>query len=199
VTIADTKKKLRKQALAQRALIDPSTAAEAARDSLIDLIDRKIIDIADGAGVSGYIAMKGELDPRPALQALETRGCTLLLPYTQARGAPLRFLEAPGGEATGRDAFGIAAPPETAAERNPALLLVPLAAFDRRGFRLGYGGGFYDAALTRLRRTGHPVAIGWAYAAQEVAEVPTEPHDARLDWIVTEREAIYIQATPPSR
>lgn len=199
MTIADAKQALRKQALAQRALIDPSTAAEAARDSLIDLIDRKVIDVADGAAVSGYVAMKGELDPRPALQALERRGCTLLLPYTQARGEPLRFLEAPGGEATSRDAFGIAAPPDGAAERNPVLLLVPLAAFDRHGFRLGYGGGFYDAALTRLRHTGPTVAVGWAYAAQEVAEVPTEPHDARLDWIVTEREAIYIQATPSSR
>lgn len=207
MTIAEAKKALRRTALAQRAQIDPSNAADKACAFLIDLIDRKAIDLEHdvdpamkrGAGVSGYVAMKGELDPRPALLALEKRGCTLLLPYTTARGEPLRFLDAPGARAPSRDACGLAAPPETAAEQDPAILLVPLAAFDRRGHRLGYGGGFYDAALTRLRRAGRPVAIGWAYAAQEVAAVPTEPHDAPLDWIVTEREAIYIQATPSSR
>ena len=177
----------------------PLNAAQAARDILIDLIEGDALRIADGSRLSGYVAMKGELDPRPALLALEKRGCTILLPYTEARGRPLRFLEAPGGRASSQDAFGIAAPPITAAEQDPDALIIPLAAFDRRGYRLGYGGGFYDAALTRLRHTGRPVAIGWAYAAQEVDEVPVEPHDAPLDWIVTEREAIYISATPASR
>ena len=136
--------------------------------------------------------MRGELDPRPALLALEARGCRTVLPHTTGKGEPLRFLEAPGGLAESTDAFGIAAPPAPAAEFDPDLLLVPLAAFDRRGYRLGYGGGFYDAALARLRTGGTVTAVGWAFAAQEVAAVPAEPHDARLDWIVTEREAIYI-------
>ena len=138
--------------------------------------------------------MRGELDPRPALLALEAKGCRTVLPHTTGRGQPLRFLEAPGGVASSVDSLGIAAPPASAAEFDPDLLLVPLAAFDRRGYRLGYGGGFYDAALARLRANGSVTAIGWAFAAQEVEAIPTEPHDARLDWIVTEREAIYISA-----
>lgn len=162
-------------------------AAEAAATHLL----RAIVAVP-GQTVAGYAAMRGELDPRPALLALEAKGCRTVLPRTTGKGEPLRFLEAPGGIAESVDALGIAAPPASAAEYNPELLLVPLAAFDRRGYRLGYGGGFYDAALARLRAGGPVTAVGWAFAAQEIEAVPAEAHDARLDWIVTEREAIYI-------
>ncbi|MDE0255966.1 MAG: 5-formyltetrahydrofolate cyclo-ligase [Rhodospirillaceae bacterium] len=188
-TVAAAKRALRRRALAQRRLLDIPEAAGAAAAHLL-----QAVDIAPGDTVAGYAAMRGELDPRPALLALEARGCRTVLPYTTGRGEPLRFLEAPGGVAESIDALGIAAPPASAAEFDPDLLLVPLAAFDRRGYRLGYGGGFYDAALARLRAEGTITAVGWAFAAQEVEAVPAEPHDARLDWIVTEREAIYISA-----
>lgn len=162
-------------------------AAEAAATHLL-----QAIGAVPGQTVAGYAAMRGELDPRPALLALEAKGCRTVLPHTTGKGEPLRFLESPCGIAESVDALGIAAPPASAAEVDPDLLLVPLAAFDRRGYRLGYGGGFYDAALARLRAGGPVTAVGWAFAAQEVEAVPAEPHDARLDWIVTEREAIYI-------
>ena len=186
-TVAEAKRALRRRALAQRRQLDNPEAADAAAACLL-----QAVDIASGTTAAGYAAMRGELDPRPALLALEARGCRTVLPHTAGKGEPLRFLEAPGGLAECTDAFGIAAPPASAAEFDPDLLLVPLAAFDRRGFRLGYGGGFYDAALARLRAGGTVTAVGWAFAAQEVEAVPAEPHDARLDWIVTEREAIYI-------
>ena len=186
-TVAEAKRALRRRALAQRRQLDNPEAAGAAAARLL-----QAVDIASGTTVAGYAAMRGELDPQPALLALEARGCRTVLPHTTGKGEPLRFLEAPGGLAHSVDALGIAAPPATAAEFDPNLLLVPLAAFDRRGFRLGYGGGFYDAALDRLRAGGMVTAVGWAFAAQEVRAVPAEPHDARLDWIVTEREAIYI-------
>ncbi len=188
-TVAAAKRALRRSALAQRALLDIPGAAGAAAAHLL-----QAADIAPGVTVAGYAAMRGELDPRPALLALEARGCRTVLPHTTGRNEPLRFLEAPGGVAGSTDALGIAAPPASAAEFDPDLLLVPLAAFDRRGYRLGYGGGFYDAALARLRAGGTITAVGWAFATQEVEAVPAEPHDARLDWIVTEREAIYISA-----
>ena len=188
-SIAQAKKALRSRALAQRKRLTDPDAAGAAAALLLQAIDPP-----SGQTVAGYAAMRGELDPRPALLALEAKGCRTVLPHTTGRGQPLRFLEAPGGVASSIDTFGIAAPPASAAEFDPDLLLVPLAAFDRRGYRLGYGGGFYDAALARLRANGSVTAIGWAFAAQEVAAIPTEPHDARLDWIVTEREAIYISA-----
>lgn len=186
-TVAEAKRALRRRALAQRRQLDNPEAADAAAARLL-----QAVDIASGTTAAGYAAMRGELDPRRALLALEARGCRTVLPHTTGKGEPLRFLEAPGGLAESVDAFGIAAPPASAAEFDPDLLLVPLAAFDRRGYRLGYGGGFYDAALARLRAGGTVTAVGWAFAAQEVESVPAEPHDARLDWIVTEREAIYI-------
>ena len=188
-SIAQAKKALRSRALAQRKRLTDPDAAGAAAALLLQAIDPP-----SGQTVAGYAAMRGELDPRPALLALEAKGCRTVLPHTTGRGQPLRFLEAPGGVASSVDSLGIAAPPASAAEFDPDLLLVPLAAFDRRGYRLGYGGGFYDAALARLRANGSVTAIGWAFAAQEVEAIPTEPHDARLDWIVTEREAIYISA-----
>lgn len=188
-TVAEAKRALRRRALTQRRLLDIPGAAGAAAAHLL-----QAVDIAPGVTVAGYAAMRGELDPRPALLALEAMGCRTALPHTTGRGEPLRFLEAPGGVAGSTDALGIAAPPASAAEVDPDLLLVPLAAFDRRGYRLGYGGGFYDAALARLRAGGTVTAVGWAFAAQQVEAVPAEPHDARLDWIVTEREAIYISA-----
>ncbi len=186
-TVAEAKRALRRRALAQRSQFDNPEAAGAAAARLL-----QAIDVAPGLTVAGYAAMRGELDPRPALFALEARGCRTVLPHTTGKGEPLRFLDAPGGLAGSVDALGIAAPPASAAEFDPDLLLVPLAAFDRQGYRLGYGGGFYDAALARLRAGGSVTAVGWAFAAQEVEAVPAEPHDARLDWIVTEREAIYI-------
>ena len=188
-SVGEAKRALRRHALAQRRQFDNPEAAIAAAVRLL-----QAVDIVSGIAVAGYAAMRGELDPRPALLALEARGCRTELPRTTGKGEPLRFLEAPGGLAESVDAFGIAAPPASAAEADPDLLLVPLAAFDRRGYRLGYGGGFYDAALTRLRAGGTVTAVGWAFAAQEVEAVPAEPHDARLDWIVTEQEAIYISA-----
>ena len=187
----ESKRALRRRALAQRQrLNNPDSARDAAVAAVANLL--RAFAAAPGLTVAGYAAMRGELDPRPALLALEARGCRAVLPHTTGKGEPLRFLAAPGGRADSIDALGIAAPPASAAEFDPDLLLVPLAAFDRRGFRLGYGGGFYDAALTRLRAGGTVTAVGWAFAAQEVEAVPAEPHDARLDWIVTEREAIYI-------
>lgn len=190
-TVAEAKRALRRHALAHRErLNDPDTARDAAIAAAAHLL--QAVATAPGLTVAGYAAMRGELDPRPALLALQARGCRTVLPHTTGKGEPLRFLVAPGGLADSIDSFGIAAPPTSAAEFDPDILLVPLAAFDRRGFRLGYGGGFYDAALARLRVGGTVTAVGWAFAAQEVEAVPAEPHDARLDWIVTEREAIYI-------
>ena len=87
-------------------------------------------------------------------------------------------------------AFGVREPFPEASEVRPDVLLVPMLAFDRQGFRLGYGGGFYDRTLALLRQDGSPVAIGIAFAAQEVDRVPVAEYDQPLNWIVTEREAI---------
>lgn len=136
--------------------------------------------------VSAYWPMRSEADPRPILEALHERGLPLCLPAIVEkrmhfrRWAPWEPI-VPGG-------FGTLVPAPEQPEVKPAILIVPLAAFDRRGCRIGYGKGYYDRAITELE----PAAtIGIAYAAQEVAEVPAEVHDRRLDWVVTQDETIH--------
>ncbi|MCY4192321.1 MAG: 5-formyltetrahydrofolate cyclo-ligase [Rhodospirillaceae bacterium] len=187
-SIADTKRILRREALARRETQpNPGSAARKARGRL-----QSVLTPATGQVVSGYVAMRGELDPGPALLALENEGCRIALPYPVGKGRPLKFLAAPGARADAWDAYGIKAPPVEVEALVPDILIVPLAAFDREGYRLGYGGGFYDAAMAHLRSTKPLIAVGLAFAVQEVGTIPRQPHDARLDWIVTEREAIYI-------
>lgn len=143
-----------------------------------------VFDAASGP-VSAYWPMRSEADPRPILEVLHARGLQLCLPAIVARRmifrrwAPYEPI-VPGG-------FGTLVPDPAQPESVPAILIVPLAAFDRRGFRIGYGKGHYDAKLAEL---GPVTSIGIAYAAQEIDAVPEEPHDRRLDWIVTERETI---------
>ncbi len=135
--------------------------------------------------VAGYLPIRDEIDPRPALQALAAVGMSLCLPAIEGTGLPLTFRSWVPGSATGIGRFGVEVPLDgTPAE--PDLLLVPLLAFDARGHRLGYGGGFYDRTIALLRERRRVVALGFAYAAQRVSQVPDSATDMRLDGIVTE-------------
>lgn len=145
----------------------------------------------DGAVVASYIPIHDELDSRPLLMALEERGFRPAAPCIVARDNPLVFRahDVYGGLAPGP--FGIPEPPPTAALLEPDLLLVPLLAFDRRGHRLGYGRGYYDRTLAALRARRPIVAVGLAFAAQEMLSLPISGDDQRLDWVVTEEEVIH--------
>jgi 5-formyltetrahydrofolate cyclo-ligase len=135
-----------------------------------------------GRVLAGYMPMRTEIDPLPAMAA--HRG-TVCVPVIAGAGLPLRFREWSPGCAMTPGEFGALIPAE-GAWLEPEVLIVPLLAFDARGYRLGYGGGFYDRTLERLRGL-HPVlAVGFAFAAQQVPEVPVEPTDQRLDAILTE-------------
>jgi 5-formyltetrahydrofolate cyclo-ligase len=140
--------------------------------------------LADHAGkvLSGYMPMRTEIDPLPAMAA--HRG-VVGVPVIPGRAMPLRFREWSPGCAMQTGEFGALIPAE-GAWVDPQVLIVPLLSFDARGYRLGYGGGFYDRTLEQLRARHQTLAIGFAFAAQEVDEVPTEPTDQRLDAIVTE-------------
>ena len=140
-----------------------------------------------GAPLAGYMPIRTEIDPRPAMAA---HFGPVAVPVIVGTGLPLRFHRWTPDCVMCDGPFGAAIPAE-AEEVTPRVLIVPLLAFDRRGFRLGYGGGFYDRTLARLRAAGPVTAIGFAFAAQEVEEVPTEPTDAALDLIVTETETIH--------
>jgi 5-formyltetrahydrofolate cyclo-ligase len=148
------------------------------------------ISLPSGAAVSGYWPMRDELDPRPALLALHGRGHPLCLPVVVGKARPLCFRAWRPGDTLVSGGFGTQVPDAAQPEVAPRVLLVPLLAFDRAGYRLGYGGGFYDRTLAALRAAGEVVAIGVAIAAQEIAAVPHDATDARLDWIVTEADAI---------
>jgi 5-formyltetrahydrofolate cyclo-ligase len=137
--------------------------------------------------VAGYWPIGSEIDPRPALLALAARGAILALPETTAPGEALRLRLWTPGETLQLGRFGTSHP--SGAIVAPDLVLVPLLAFDRSGQRLGYGGGYYDRTLAIEPR---PYAIGCAYAAQERAGLPVEPHDIRLDAIATEAGMIEI-------
>jgi len=143
------------------------------------------IALLPGAVVSGYWPIRTEIDPRPALEALAASR-RIVLPVVEGPGRPLGFRYwSPGAELI-PGAFGAAIPAREAGAE-PEILIVPLLAFDARGYRLGYGGGYYDRTLEKLRTLRPTVAIGFAFAAQEVAELPVEPTDQRLDMVVTEK------------
>ena len=148
------------------------------------------IDPAPGTAVSGYWPVGDELDCRPLLHRLVAAGCVVGLPVVVARRAPLAFRAWAPGAAMAAGVLAIPVPAGDAAAVVPSVLIVPLLAFDRSGYRLGYGGGYYDRTLADLRASGGPVtAVGYGFAAQEVAAVPHDDTDQRLDWIVTERQA----------
>jgi len=121
---------------------------------------------------------------------LAERGHRLALPVSLKQGAPLGFRAWVPGDRLVPDIMRIEAPLESAPALVPALLLVPMLAFDRACRRLGYGAGFYDRTLAALRRSGTTLALGLAFGAQEVARVPAGPDDAPLDAVVTENEVV---------
>jgi len=145
--------------------------------------------LATGAVVSGYWPARSELDIRPLMAKLHQSGHAIGLPVVVARGRPLVFRRWQPGAALEEKPFGLCEPPASAAEVVPDVLLVPLLACDREGYRIGYGGGYYDLTLRALRARQEVLAIGVGYAAQRIERLPHDGHDERLDWLVTEEGA----------
>jgi len=175
---------------------DLRTAALAARDALssdqraaaaVAVAARGLpVAIAPGAIVSAYSPIRSEIDPAPLMRALASQGAWLALPAVLARGKALAFRAWSPGDRLMLGPLGILEPSPAAAEVIPDILLVPLAAFDRLGHRIGYGAGHYDFTLAHLRKVKPITAIGLAFAAQEIDAVPALQHDERLDYVLTE-------------
>lgn len=181
---ADDKRALRAAAKSVRA-----AAKAAAPEAPVRLAARFLETIALPAGgiVGGYWPIGDEMDILPLLAALRERGVALALPVVAAPGRPLSFRTWRPGDEMAPGAHGISAPLPDAATVIPSLLVVPLLAFDAQGWRLGYGAGYYDRTLEAFAADGRAVtAVGVAYAAQEVPEVPHDGGDVRLDALVTE-------------
>lgn len=139
--------------------------------------------------VAGYWPTENEIDPRPLMRALAAHGHGLALPVVAGRAVPLVFRRWDGAALPPPGRFGIPAPDETAPAVRPDVILVPLLAFDALGHRLGYGGGYYDRTLAGWRSAGGGLAVGLAFAGQEVDRLTPEPTDQPLDGMATERAA----------
>jgi 5-formyltetrahydrofolate cyclo-ligase len=145
--------------------------------------------------VSAFYPYQSEIDARPLLAKLAGDGWTPCLPIVVARDQPLIFRRWYPGQRTVPGKWNIPQPDDDQPLLEPDVLLIPMLAFDRDGYRLGYGGGFYDRTLATLRARKPITAIGVAYAAQEVPHVPRGPLDQPIDFIMTEMEVISI---PPA-
>ncbi|CAH1654332.1 5-formyltetrahydrofolate cyclo-ligase [Chelatococcus asaccharovorans] len=186
--IAALKSELRAAVLAARKTFASSDGAAASTALAARVIELPVFAQRDAA-VGGYWPIRGEVDPRPLLAALDARGVPTGLPVIVEDDLAFHLWR--DGDPLLSAGLGTFGPdPAAAPIVRPSILLVPLVAFDRRGHRLGYGRGFYDRVIARLRAGGPLTTIGLAYAMQEVPVVPTEPHDQPLDYIATEHEVL---------
>ena len=180
-----SKADLRATALAKRDALSDVQRADAAAA----LASHKLpFEIAPGTVVSGYSPIRNEIDPTPLMRKLAGQGVRLALPAVMARGKSLAFRAWSPSDRLMLGALGIPEPSPAAAELIPDIMLVPLAAFDPQGHRIGYGAGHYDFTLEHLRKVKAITAVGVAFAVQQIKAVPALPHDVALDYVLTEKK-----------
>jgi len=188
---AGLKTELRKAALARRDALGADVRAAAAQAIAARPFP---MPVPPGAIVSGFMPLKSEINPLPLMRTLADAGAKLALPVVAGKGRPLIMRAFTFRDVLASGVWGIREPKPEAPEVFPDILLVPLLAFDRSGHRIGYGAGYYDMTITALRARKSVAAVGIAFAAQEVAQVPSTPRDARLDLVLTEHEIIDVRA-----
>ena len=182
------KAEIRNAVLARRDRLDPVQRIEmslAACDH-----GAGFLEIPAGMVVSGFFPIRSEIDARPLMDNLRQRGAQLCLPIVQDR-TTIVFRELVRGAELVDTGFGTRGPGPDSRVLDPELLVMPLAAFDRRGGRIGYGAGHYDRAIARLQAKGMtPRLVGFAFSLQEVETVPVEDHDQPLEAVITENGII---------
>jgi 5-formyltetrahydrofolate cyclo-ligase len=187
--IAEAKAAIRRDAQALRNALPAELRAQAAAT----IAARPFPQVLPaGAIVSGFMPLKSEINPVPLMQKLAAAGARLALPVVCGRGKPLLMRAFAFGDPLASGVWGIREPKPDAPEVMPDVLLVPLLAFDRAGNRVGYGAGYYDLTIASLRAQRSVLAVGIAFAAQQIAQVPATARDARLDLVLTEKEAIIL-------
>jgi len=187
MALIDDKRTLRSAMLAWRQGLGEDERRTASDGLLASL--RRERPIEAPAIVSGFWPVKDEIDVRPLMIELHNQGCQLALPVVQGRGQPLLFRAWRPGDPLEAGVFGTLQPSARGETIEPVALLVPLRACDSEGWRLGYGGGFYDRTLALLRARKHVTAVGVGFDEQFVPEVPHGPDDQRLDWLLTDKRA----------
>jgi len=187
MSIQEDKARLRTQALERRPALHealPDAGKQACRHFLTQ------VGFPAGAEISAYLPVKDEFDVMPFAYTAHAFGHRIGMPVVLGKGKPLQFREWTPDTVLETGTMGIPIPPADAALIMPRLLLVPLMAFDAQGYRLGYGGGFYDRTLATLRvLEPETLAVGVCFAGLEVEAVPHDNYDQPLDWIVTEEGA----------
>jgi 5-formyltetrahydrofolate cyclo-ligase len=182
---APSKAELRAAALARREALSDKQRAKSAQA----LAKRGLpVEIISGMVVSGYSPIRNEIDPAPLMLKLAGQGARLALPVINARGKSLTFRAWSPSDRLMLGPLGIPEPSPAAAELIPDVMLVPLAAFDRLGHRIGYGAGHYDYTFAHLRKSKAVTGIGVAFAVQEIEAVPALSHDVALDYVLTDKE-----------
>jgi 5-formyltetrahydrofolate cyclo-ligase len=180
-----SKAELRAAALARREALSDKQRAKSAQA----LAKRGLpLEITRNLVISGYSPIRNEIDPMPLMLKLAAQGARLALPVINARGKSLTFRAWSPTDRLMMGPLGIPEPSPAAAELVPDVMLVPLAAFDRLGHRIGYGAGHYDYTFAHLRKSKAVTGIGVAFAVQEIEAVPALSHDVALDYVLTEHE-----------
>jgi len=180
-----SKAQLRAAALAKREALSDKQRAKSAQA----LAKRGLpVEVTRNLIISGYSPIRNEIDPMPLMIKLAAQGARLALPVINARGKSLTFRAWSPTDRLMMGPLGIPEPSPAAAELVPDVMLVPLAAFDRLGHRIGYGAGHYDYTFAHLRKSKAVTGIGVAFAVQEIEAVPALSHDVALDYVLTEHE-----------
>lgn len=188
---ATSKESLREQLQRTRAAMSASARLEAAAAMALHFSDHPYLTYA--ASFAAYVSMRAEAEPLPIFTRMAKFGKRTALPRI-GDDDMLHFHEWSPGHPLEEGLHGTRQPEASSPEFIPEVVLVPLLGFDAQGYRLGYGGGYYDRTIAHLRATCEkpPLFVGMAFAAQEVPHIPTEPHDARLDGILTEHGASFF-------
>jgi 5-formyltetrahydrofolate cyclo-ligase len=185
MTATLSKADLRAAALAKRDALSEEPRAAAAQA----MAKRGVpFAIEPGMIVSGYSPIRSEIDPAPLMRKLAEQGARLALPAVLSRGKSLAFRAWSPDDRLMLGPLGILEPSPAAEELIPDVMLIPLAAFDRQGHRIGYGAGHYDYTLAHLRKVKAIAAAGTAFSVQEIKAVPALPHDVALDYVLTEKK-----------
>lgn len=187
-SIADQKAAARKAASVARKQAAATIGRDAASIAIAGYF-LQFIPMQAVAVISGFLPIGSEIDTRPLLRQVLDQNIDICLPAVIQRDHPLEFRQWRDGDPLIEEDFGTKAPAITAKVVEPDILVVPLLAFDRAGYRLGYGGGFYDRSLQKLREKKPVLAVGVAFAGQETGTVPRDENDQPLDWVITEHEA----------
>jgi len=191
MTLDQQKIEARLKAKAVRKSIGDDYSSRSAAVQLVQWAEPLCALIGTGV-VAGYFPKGSEMDIRPLLDRLRQLGCSVALPVMVGPERPMEFRLWNVGEDLKAGPFGILEPGPSSPVVRPTVVLAPMLAFDRKGRRLGYGGGYYDRTLESLGGTSHVTVVGIAYAAQEIDHVPHDSHDHPLDYVATETELLKL-------